>query len=139
VEEDARLQEIEKVVWYRDEFRKNMIDKMKKMKSYADAEVLYMLDGECSVKMLHACNDPQPSAEDLMVGNALDSDLSAASPEISSSEEDASMDSASIVKNDTPNGKVKAESGTASRVHFTRRSTASSADVSAPSPLAGGG
>ena len=39
------------------------------------------------------------------------------------------MDSASITKNDTANG--KAESGTASQVHFT-------ADVSAPSPSACG-
>ena len=143
--EEARLQEMEKAPWYRDEFGKNMIDKIKKVKSYADAEALYALDGERSVKTLHARNDPQPSApkkrkgEDLTADNALTSDLSAASSEISSSEEDASMDSASIVKNDTPNGKVEAETGMTTRVRFTRRSAASSADDSAPSPSAGGG
>ena len=77
--------------------------------------------------------------EDLTADNALTSDLSAASSEISSSEEDASMDSASIEKNDTPNGKVEAETGMTTRVRFTRRSAASSADDSAPSPSAGGG
>lgn len=62
---------LEKICW-----------KVKKSKTYADAEALYALDGECSVRTLHACNDPKPSAlkkrkgEDLTVGNALDLDLS---------------------------------------------------------------
>ncbi len=139
------MQEMEKVAWYRDEFGKNMMEKVKKMKTYGDAEALYALDGERSVKRLHARNDPKPSApkkrkgEDRATAFSLESDLSASSPENRSSEDDISMDSASIAKLDTPTGQVEAEQGTTGRVHFTRRTTASSADGSAPSPSAGGG
>ena len=139
------MQEMEKAAWYRDEFGKNMMEKVKKMKTYVDAEVLYALDGERSVKTLHARNDPKPSApkkrkgDDLAAASTLDSDLSTSSPENGSSEDDISMDSASISKLDTPTGKVEAEQGTAGRVRFTRRAAASSADGSAPSPSAGGG
>ena len=114
------------------------------MKPYADAEALYTLDGDCSVKDLHACNNSKPSApkkrkgDDLTGVNGLDSDISNSSPEHGASDDDISMDSASISKTGTPNGKGDAEQGTG-RVRFTRRSTASSADGSAPSPSAGSG
>jgi hypothetical protein len=139
------MQEMEKAAWYRDEFGKNMMEKVKKMKTYADAEALYALDGERLVKTLHARNDPKPSApkkrkgEDLAAASLLESDLSASSPENGSSEDDISMDSASIAKLDTPTGQVEAEQGTTGRVIFTRRTTASSADGSAPSLSVGGG
>ena len=143
-EEDARLREMENASWYRDEFGTNMLGKLKHKKSYADAEALYALDGDRSVKTLHARNDPKPSApkkrkgDDLTGGNGLDSDISNSSPEHGASDDDISMDSASISKSGTLNGKGDAEQGTG-RVHFTRRSTTSSADGSAPSPSAGGG
>ena len=145
IEEDARMQEMEKAAWYQDEFGKNMLEKVRKTKSYADAEALYALDGERSVKTLHARNDPKPSApkkrkgDDLVADSTLDSDLSASSPQNGSSDDDISMDSASIAKFDTPTGKVEVEQGTATRVRFTRRAAASSVDGSAPSPSAKGG
>ena len=139
------MQEKEKAAQYRDEFGKNMMEKVKKMKTYADAEALYALDGERSVKTLHARNDPKPSApkkwkgDNLAAASTLESDLSASSSENGSSEDDVTMDSASISKLDTPTGEVDSEQGTAARVRFTRRTAASSVDGSTPSPSAGGG
>ena len=48
--EEARLQELENAAWYKDEFKKGMVDGIKKLKTYADAEALYTLDGDRSVK-----------------------------------------------------------------------------------------
>jgi hypothetical protein len=56
--EEARLQELENTAWYKDEYGKTLVDNVKKLKTYADAEALYTLNGECSVKTLHARNDP---------------------------------------------------------------------------------
>lgn len=130
-EEDACLQEMENAAWYKDEFGQHMVDKVKKSKSYADAKALYTLDRGCSVKTLHACNDPKPSApkkrkgEEIKVGNALDLDLSSPSSVDSAPEDDVSMDSASISKNDMPNGKDEAGKGIAPRVQFTCLTTTS--------------
>jgi hypothetical protein len=144
-EEEARLKELENAAWYKDEFGPSLMTKVKKLKSYSDAEALYALDGERLVKTLHASNDPKPSAQkkrkggDIEPDKTADSDLSMLSTSISGDDDDTSMDSASMEKNDTPNGAVEVGQGNTSRVRFTRRTAASSADDSASLPSAGGG
>ncbi len=61
--DDARMAEIEKAAWYKDEFGKQMVNGMKKLKKYTDPESLYNLDGERSVRMLHARSDPKSTLD----------------------------------------------------------------------------
>ena len=135
-EEEARLQELESAAWYKDEFGKHLVDKMKQLKkSYTAAEALYKLDGERSVKTLHARNDPVEEGARKRKGgpaevNISDSDLSL------SSDGDITMDSASKRFGETPTGEVEAGTGTNQRVRWT---SPSSADASAPLPSARGG
>ena len=112
------------------------MDKMKQLKkSYTAAEALYKLDGERSVKTLHACSDPVEEGTKKRTGgptevNISDSDLSL------SSDGDITMDSASKCVGETPAGEVEAGTGTNQRVRWT---SPSSADASAPLPSARGG
>lgn len=55
--EEAHMNELENAAWYKDEFGKSLVENVKKLKTYADAEALYALNGEHSIKMLHARND----------------------------------------------------------------------------------
>ena len=143
VAEEARLREMENAAWYKDEFR-SMVAGVKKVKSYADAEALYTLDGARSITTLHARNDNRAAAAKKRKGNEMvdmthtDSDLSASSTD-KGTDDDVSMDSASSKLIETPKGKVVADSGTSSRVRFTHRTPTSSVDESAPQPSAGGG
>jgi hypothetical protein len=102
-----------------------------------------MLDGDRSIKTLHARNDLKAGAakkrkgEELSTSSNLNSDISLLSTE-KSADDDLSMDSASESSKAKPMDESKAGTGTP-RVCFTLRNPASSADDPAPSPLAGGG
>ena len=135
-EEEARLLELENAAWYKDEFGKHMVDKMKQLKkSYTDAEALYKLDGERSVKTLHARNDPEEAAAKKRKGGTTES-IDSESVLSLDLDSDVSMDSASK-RVDSPVGEVEADNGNnAQRVRWT---SPSSADDSAPLPSAGGG
>ncbi len=142
--EDARLREMENAVWYKDEFRSNMVEGMKKVKTYMDAEALYTLDGARSITTLHARNDNRAAAakkqkgDEIVVESSSDSDLLSSSNE-KVSDDDVSMDSASIKKEATPREEAVADNRTSPRVRFTRWSPSSSADESAPQPSLKGG
>lgn len=134
--EEARLQELENAAWYKDEFGKQMVAKMRQMKkSYTDAEALYKLDGERSVKTLHARNDHPEETTKRRKSEVLE--LEDSNSDISlSSGDDTSMDSAPNRVKDTPMREAEADTGpTAAKVRWS----ASSADESAPSPSARGG
>ncbi len=149
IAEEKRMAEIEKAAWYRDEFGKHMVDGMKKAKQYTDPEALYMLDGERSVKTLHARNDRQPievdeeddeDDEDYSEESEDSSSLSLGdlSIDMSIGNLDTTMDSASTNVNGRPlsvRDADKAMTGT-TRVHWP---ATSSADESAPTPMAGSG
>ena len=135
---------MENAAWYKDEFRTTMIGGVKKVKTYADAEALYTLDGARSVTTLHACNDNRAAAakkrkgEEIVEVNSSDSDLSSSSI-ATTSDDDVSMDSASTKTLATPKEQAAADNRTSPRVRFTRRNPSSSVDVSASLPSAGGG
>ena len=159
VAEEKRLAELEKAAWYKDEFGKHMVDKMKKIKkTYSDPEAMYDLDGERSVRTLHARNDPTPSAtgEIIQVEDDDDEDdedynssdnsnidsvsLDELTFDFDADDDEAidmSMDSASKSVMKTPPNGSEADQVTAnSRVRWQ---TASSVDDSAPLPVAGSG
>ena len=146
-EEDARLQELENAAWYKDEFGKQMVTNMKQLKhSYTAAESLYKLDGERSVKTLHARNDPkEPQAqkkrreEHITVNSSSDSEGSGLSSSnmSTSSNDDTAMDSASTNDQETSMDEAAADKG--DRTQRVRFFPTSSADASAPLPSAGGG
>ena len=81
VAEDARLHEMENAAWYKDKFRSSMVNSMRKVKTNADTEALYTLDGARSVTTLHACNDKRATAakkrkgDEIVVNDSSDSDL----------------------------------------------------------------
>jgi hypothetical protein len=145
-EEERRLQELESAAWYKDEFGKHLISKMNRLKtSYSDAEALYKLDGDRSVKTLHARNDQEEQSttrkkkrqeEIVEVNSSSDSDFAGSSGTSSSNDDDTTMDSASNHDHDKSMDEAVADTGANLTVRF---SPASSADASAPSPSAGGG
>ena len=142
--EEARLLEMEKAAWYKDEFSSNTIANVRKVKTYADAEALYTLDGARSVTTLHARNDHRAAVakkrkgEEIVVNSSSSSDLSSSSSTHTSGD-DVSMDSASNHNMKSSMDKATAGNRSSSRVRFTRSASASSADVSAPLPLARSG
>ncbi len=157
LEDDKRLAAIEKAAWYRDEFGKHMVDGMKKVKQYTDPEALYNLDGERSVKTLNTRNDPKAllidEEEDDDEDDETYSDQGSEGEESSfdiddmssigtlgsliGNQKDVTMDSASVSVDGGPSSVVETDKVTAvTRVHWP---TTSSADASAPSPMAGGG
>ena len=153
-EDERRMAEFEKAAWYRDEFGKHMVSNLKKVKQYTDPEALYDLDGERSVKTLHARNDPKTvdmvdvedeeddEEDEDYTEEGSDSSSSSGLPEFTlddldySDVEDFDMDSASKSVDGKPTGEA-ADTGTGTaKVHW---STTSSVDESAPSPAAGSG
>ena len=113
--------------------------------SYTDAEALYKLDGDRSVKTLHARNDQDEQSttrnkkrreEIVKVNSSSDSDFTGSSGTSSSNDDDTTMDSASTHDHDKSMDEVVADTGANLTVRF---SPASSADASAPSPSARGG
>ena len=159
VAEEKRIAELEKAAWYKDEFGKHMVEKMKKLKkTYTDPEALYDLDGERSVKTLHARNDPATSAtpsETIVVDDDDDEDdddystsdsdsdisLDELTFDFGADEEDAidmSMDSASNSVRKTPSNGSEADQANTGNP-MVRWQAPSSADESAPLPMAGSG
>jgi hypothetical protein len=156
IADEKRMAEIESAAWYRDEFGKHMVDGMKKAKSYTDPESLYNLDGERSVKTLHARNDQnlieieddeddEDSEEDEDYSSGSNSssslslaDLSLASLDLSVGALDTTMGSTPNSVNGRPSRMSDADKATAgtTRVHWP---ATSSADESAPMPMAGSG
>jgi hypothetical protein len=141
--EEARLQELENAAWYKDKFGKTLVDNVKKLNTYADAKALYTLDGKCSVKTLHAHNNPVEGAAKKQKGEAIkvnssDSELSLSSAEREITDDVISMDSASKRVSKMPMEEIEADTGSSLWVRFTRRNPLSSADASAPLPLARG-
>ncbi len=135
--DEERMAEMEKATWYRNEFGKHMVDGMKNVKKYTDPESLYTLDGERSIKTLHARNDPKPilNVDDDTDDEEDDDDLSLDKSDV---DLDITMDSASK--------SVKGRSSRASdadkdktRNTRVRWPTASSVDESAPAVVAGSG
>ena len=139
--EEASMKELENAAWYKDEFGKSLVENVKKLKTYADAEALYALDGELSVKTLHARNDERTSSAKKRKGtikiSSSDSDLSLSL--MTSSKDDDLMDSASDLELSSPVASDDADMGGNSRVRFARGTPTPSAGVSASLPLAGGG
>lgn len=162
--EEQRLAAIEKAPWYKDEFGKHMVDKMKQIKrNYTDPEALYDLDGERSVKTLNARNDPrtavatevedddddddeddedytdegseEPSDEDSFTIGSHEFSIDLAS---TTSDGDTSMGSASKGVNKTPPGEFEVDKASTGNTRVTW-SAASSADESAPPKAAGSG
>jgi hypothetical protein len=134
-----------------------MVDGMKKVKQYTDPEALYNLDGERSVKTLNTRNDPKAllidEEEDDDEDDETYSDQGSEGEESSfdiddmssigtlgsliGNQKDVTMDSASVSVDGGPSSVVETDKVTAvTRVHWP---TTSSADASAPSPMAGGG
>ena len=156
-EDEKRMAEFEQAAWYRDEFGKHMISNLKKVKKYTDPEALYDLDGERSVKTLHARNDPTAMTVDLVCvddkededdedytddGSSESSSSSSDLPDFSMDDlelsdlEEFDMGSAPTSVDGKPPGDA-ADNGTGtSKVHW---GTTSSVDESAPSPAAGSG
>ncbi len=142
--EEARLQELENAAWYKDELGKTLVSNVKKLKSYADAEALYTLNSKRSIKTLHACNDPVEGAAKKQKGEAIkvnssDLELSLLLAEREISGDDILMDSVSKYVSKMPMEEIEADTGSSLRVRFARRNPTSSADASAPLPLARGG
>jgi hypothetical protein len=153
--DEKRMAEIESAAWYRDEFGKHMVDGMKKVKRYTDPEALYNLDGERSVKTLHARNDQkaidvdddedEDEEEDEDYSTESDDsnsvslgDLSIESIDMSVGDLDTTMGSTPNSVNGRPSRMSDADKATAvtTRVHWP---ATSSADESAPMPMAGSG
>ena len=158
-DDEKRMAEFEDAAWYRDEFGKHMVSNMKKVKKYTDPEALYDLDGERSVKTLHARNDPKlviaiddPEEEEDDEDDEDYSDGSSGSSSDSSSSglpdmtmddidfsdiEEAFTDSASTSVDGKPLSEDEAGKATGTqKVHWL---AASSVDESAPSSAAGSG
>jgi hypothetical protein len=150
--EDARMAEIEKAAWYKDEFGKHMVAGMKKLKTYTDPEALYNLDGERSVRTLHARNDPKPTLDvEEDTEDEEDDDFSEKSSDSESiSLGDLSLDMSEVedldVTMDSASKSVKGRSSRTSDADEDKTRTnrvgwhsASSVDESAPVSMTGGG
>ena len=80
------------------ELSSNMVANVQKIKTYADAEALYMLDGARSVTRLHAHNDhravtaKKQKGEEIVVDDISGSDLSSSLSK-HATDDDVSMDS----------------------------------------------
>ncbi len=118
-----------------DEFGKSLVENVKKLKTYADAEALYALDGERSVKTSHAQNDEHTLSAKKQKGTL--GSLSLLST--TSLKDDDLMDSASDHELASPVASDGADMGGNSRVRFAQGTPTPSAGVSASLPSAGGG
>jgi hypothetical protein len=153
LEEDARMAEIEKAAWYKDAFGKHMVAGMKQLKTYTDPEALYNLDGERSVRTLHARNDPKSTldVEEEDTEDEEDDDFSEKSSDSDSiSLGDLSLDMSEVddldVTMDSASKNVKGRSSRASDADEDKTKTnrvgwysASSVDESAPASMTRGG